>query len=81
MRVDMGIAPADRAGLPAFGRAGVKQQVVEVPDHELVVAFGRRAGRRCLADLEQDIAVEQQAEQLKSGKAGLPPQLADLLRR
>ena len=80
-RVDMGITPADRAGLPPFGRAGVKQQIMEIPDHQLLVALGRTQAVAVLADPEQDIAVEQQADELESGKPGLPAQRADLLRR
>src|SRR5215831_4341286 len=59
---------------------------MKIPHHEVLVALGRpEALVAGCSDLEQDLAVEQQRNQLVSKsaaeKAILPPQLADLVRR
>ena len=61
---------------------GVKQEIVKVPQDELVVAFVRpqTIAVGCV-ELEKDLAVHQQGEKLDAGKASLPPELADFLRR
>ena len=41
----------------------------------------RRPSPAAALDLEQDLAIQQQGEKLDPGKAVLPPELADLLRR
>ena len=59
--------------MPALGAAGVKQQVVKVPQNQLFVTFGRpQAGVTGSADLEKDLAVDEQSEKLEPRKASLP---------
>ena len=78
----MGIKPAQRVGLSAFGAARMEQKIVKIPENEVVVALGRpEAVVAGSVDLEQDLAIHQQGEQLDPRKAVLPPQPADFLRR
>ena len=56
--------------MPALRAARVKQQIVEIPEHEVVVAFVRaQAVSACGIELEQDLAVQQQREQLEVREA------------
>ena len=52
----------------------MEQQIVKVPEHEVVVALGgpQAIGVRSV-ELEKDLAVNQEAEQLHTGKAVPPP--------
>src|SRR5262249_28417399 len=66
----VGIGPAGRIGVPPLGAAGVKQQIMEIPDQEAVVAFvGAQARVADGAGLEQHLAVDEQCEKLDPGKA------------
>ena len=77
----VGIESAERIGLPAFGRVGVKQKIMKVPEHEVVVALGRAEPMRAFhLDPEQDLAIDQQRQQLHAGETVLAPQPADFLR-
>ena len=78
--IDVGIESAQWVGLTAFGAVGVEQKIVKVPKYEVFVTL---AGPTAIAavDSEEDFAIDQQAEQFQTGKARLPPQPADLLRR
>ena len=68
--------------MAAFRAARMEQKIVEVPEHEIVVALGRPqpAVARWI-DLEKDLAVDKQSEKLDPGKTVLPAQLLDRLRR
>src|SRR5450631_2732156 len=77
----MGVKAAQRISLTAFGAARMKQQVVEIPQHQVLVAFaGATAVIAWLADLEQDLAEQQEGEQLGPGKALETPELGHRLR-
>ncbi len=79
--VHIGINAAQRVGVPAFRAARVEQQIVKVPENEIVVALVRsKPGAAGGADLEEDLAIHQQSEELQSGKIFLPTQLLDGLR-
>ena len=67
--------------MPAFRAAGVEQKIVEVPEHEMLVAFGRAQGLLPGSDLEKDFAVEKQRQKLDAWEAVGPAELFDLLRR
>ena len=67
--------------MPALGAAGMKQKIVKVPQNQMFVAFGRPQAGVSGADLEKDLAFDQQSEKLKPRKAGLSTQPFDLLRR
>src|SRR5437588_10147602 len=60
----------------------MKKQIMKVPKDQVVVAFGlsQRIGASRV-ELEKDVAINQQAKKLETGKTGLPTQLVDLLRR
>ncbi len=56
--------------------AGVKQQIVKIPQHEAGVAFGGPQPLVAIAvDHEQDPAIDQQAQQRDARKAALATQL------
>jgi len=62
---------------------GVEQQIVKIPEHETIAAFG---GSQTIAagggvDFEQDLAIQQQCEKFMPWKTVLPPELLDLSRR
>src|SRR6266550_8717626 len=77
-RARMRIKSTQRVGLSAFGAVGVEQQIVKVPENQVVVAFGRpQAVAAGGIDLEEDLAIHQQSEKLDPGKAALSPQPAD----
>ena len=78
--VGIGIEPSQWVGLPAFRAVGVEQKIMKVPKYEVFVPLARPAAIAA-ADLEEDFAIHQQAEQFHPGKARLPPEPADLLRR
>ena len=62
--------------MPAFAAARVEQEIVKIPEHELIVALGppwSHSTRR--VDLEQHLAVQQQADEREPGKAVLPSEL------
>ena len=61
----IGINSAERVGLPALGAVGVEQEIVKIPEHEVVVALGRaQAFAAGGVDLEQHPAIHQQREKL-----------------
>ena len=68
--------------MPARRAARVEQQIVKVPEHEVAIALG---GSQVAIiggiDLEEDLAIRQQGEKLNPGKAVLPAQSPDSLRR
>ena len=68
--------------MPARRAARVEQQIVKVPENEVGVALG---GSQVAVvggiDPEQDLAIHQQGEKLDPGKAVLPAQSPDALRR
>ena len=75
----MQIEPAQRVGMPAFGAAGVKQQVVKIPENQAAVALGwpqAVAARRL--DPEENLAIQQQGEQFDSRKTIIPAELSVL---
>jgi hypothetical protein len=78
---DIRIGSAQRIGVPTFRAARVEEEVVKVPKNEAVIAFAQSkltfAGS---ADLEEDLAIEEQGEKLDSWKTLLPTQPFDLLR-
>jgi hypothetical protein len=58
--------------------ARVEQQVVKIPEHEVVVALDRpQVAIEGSIDLEKDLAIHQQGEKPDSGKSFLAPQLSD----
>ena len=60
----IGIKPAERIGVSAFRAARVKQEIVKIPENEIVVALGRpEAAVAGVVDLEQDPAIHEQGEQ------------------
>ena len=68
--------------MPARGAPRVEQEIVEIPENEVGIAFGRPQVAVVVGiDLEQDLAVHQQGEQLDPGKAFLAAEPSDLLRR
>ena len=78
----IGIDAAYRVGVPAFRAARVKQEVVKVPEHEVVVALvGPQPAVAGRVELEQNSAFDQQGEQLDPGKAVLPAEPLERLRR
>jgi len=67
--IRMRIKSARRIGVSAFRAACMEQEIVEVPEHEVVVALGRsEAAAARGVDLEEDLAIHQQGEKLDSGK-------------
>ena len=77
----MGINSAQRVGVPAFRAARVEQKIVKIPKDEIVITLGRsKAAAASNVDLENDLAIEEQAEKLEPRKIVLPTQLFDLLR-
>src|SRR5580704_17585945 len=74
--------PAQRIGLPAFRDARVEQEIVKVPEDEMIVALGRsQAFTAAGVDPEKDLAIQQQGEKLDPWKAVLSSELLDLPRR
>ena len=78
-RVRVRISAAQRVGVAALGAARVEHKIVEVPQHEGVVALGRP--QAIAGGLEKDLAVDEQREKLEPRKILLPAELFDLLRR
>src|SRR5262249_51988402 len=67
------IDSAQRIGVSAFRAARVEQEIVKVPENEVVVALGRpQPTVASRVDAEQDLAIHQQGEELNPGKAVLP---------
>ena len=59
--------------MPARRAARVEQQIVKIPENEVVIALGRpQVAIAGGVDLEQDLAIRQQGEKLDSGKTILP---------
>ena len=82
-RNDAGIGEsgADRIGLPTLRAPRVKHQIVEIPEYEVAVAFVHpQAFSVFRIELEQDLAVQQQFEQMEGGGSHLLVELADLPR-
>src|SRR5580692_2682731 len=75
------IESADWIGLPSLGAAGVEQKIMKIPKHEVTAAF-RCAQAVAVAglELEQDLAIQQQSQKFKPGKALLLAITADRLR-
>ena len=68
--------------MPAFGRARVEQEIVKVPQHEVVVSFRpAQIARPRGIDAEQDAAVGEQREQRVADAALCPAERLDRLRR
>ena len=68
--------------MPSRGTPRVKQEIVEIPENEVGIAFHRpQVAVVGGIDLEQDLAVHQQREEFKPGKAFPAAQPSDLLRR
>jgi len=67
--------------VPALCAARMEQQIVKVPKNQVVVTLGRpQATVASRGDLEQDIAINQQGENLAPRKAVLPTEPFDRLR-
>ena len=67
--------------MSAFRAARVEQEIVKIPENEVVVALGRpQAAVAGVVDLEQDLAIHEQGEQLEPGKTILPSEPSDRLR-
>ena len=67
--------------MPAFGAARVEEEIVKIPENEIVVTLGRpQAAVAGGVDLEQDLAIDQHGEQLEPRKTVLPTQSFDRLR-
>jgi hypothetical protein len=76
------IGSAGGVGVPTLHAARVEQKIVEIPEHEAVVALGRpQAAVGGRIDVEKDLAVHQQGNKLDPEKTVLPTELSDLLRR
>src|SRR5690348_15132098 len=70
------IEAAKRIGLPAFGRAGVEDEIVKVPEHEIVVTLLRaQAIAGYGIERQQDLAIGEQGEKLEPGETALALQL------
>jgi hypothetical protein len=77
----IGINPAQRIGVPALRAARVEQEIVKVPEQEVVVALGcSQPTVASRLDLEQDLAIHQQGEKLDPRKTVQPTELLDLSR-
>ena len=67
--------------MPSFGAARVEQQIVEVPEDEIIVAFGHpQVIATGSIDLEEYLAVDEKSEELDARETGGPSELLDLLR-
>src|SRR5262249_14183138 len=80
--VRKGVGSARRIGVPALGATGVEEKVVEVPKSQVVVALV--ASEALLAGgigLEENLAIHQQREKLKSDASIRLAICSDLLRR
>src|ERR1700704_2230935 len=68
-------------GLPAFGAPRVKHEIVEIPENEIAVAFIHPKAVAVLRiELEQDLAIQQQFEQIEVEGGRMAAKPADLLR-
>src|SRR5262245_7058124 len=80
--IHIGVSSARGIGVPAFSAACVEEKVMEVPKSQVVVALV--ASEALLAGgipLEQNLAIHQQGEKIKSD-ASIPSTIgSDLLRR
>ena len=73
---------AQRVCLPALRAARVEQEIVKVPEHEVVVTLGQsEAPAASSVDLEKNLAIHQQGEKLDPWKSVLPAEPFDLLGR
>ena len=59
----------------------MEQKIVEVPQHQGVVAFGRPQAIAVGVDLEKDLAIDEEREKLEPRKILLPAKMFDPLRR
>src|SRR5579883_2081092 len=76
----MGINATHRICMPSFRAAGVKQQIVEVPEGEAVSALRHaQIALNRLVSLKNDLAVQQQREKLDARETVLAPKLPDFL--
>ena len=76
------IDSAQGIGVPTLRAARMEEKIVKVPKNELLVTLGQaKPASAGGADLEKDLAIEQQGKKLDPGKTLLPTQLFDLLRR
>src|SRR5262249_31196114 len=77
-RAPIGINSAQRIGMSTFAAARVEQEIVKIPEHELIVALRPTWSPPTRGvDLEQDSAIQQQAEKREPRKAVLSSQLFD----
>ena len=68
--------------MPAFGRARVEQEIVKVPQHEVVVSLRRaQIARTRGIDAEQDAAVDEEREQRVADASLCAAERLDRLRR
>ncbi len=81
-RAGVWVNPAQWVGVPALRAACVEQEIVKVPKNECVIAFGRpQSAAVGNIDLEKNLAIQQQSQKRDTGKAFLPTQMFDALRR
>ena len=67
--------------MPTLRAPRVKHQIVEIPENEIAVAFIHpQAFSVFRIELEQDLAVQQQFEQIEGEGGRVPVEPADLLR-
>ena len=68
--------------MPPFAAARMEQKIVKIPKHELIVTLDpAEAAIATGLDLENNLAVNEQGEELNFGKNILSTQLRDLMRR
>ena len=66
--------------MPAFGAAGVKQKIVEIPQHQAVAAFRWPQPAVNGIDLDQNFAIDQQSEYFDSRRIAPMQQFSERLR-
>ena len=66
--------------MAAFGAAGMKKQIVKVPEEQVVVAFGCSQVLVLGSCLEKDVAVKEERQQLDARETIGLAQLFDTLR-
>src|SRR5437879_7393743 len=72
---------ANWVGLPALGAPGVKHEIVEIPENEIAVAFIHpKAVAAFRIELEQELAIQQQFEQIEVEGGRVAAKPADLVR-
>src|SRR5207248_491102 len=72
---------ANRIGLPALGAPRVKHEIVEIPENEIAVALIHpKAVAAFRIELEQELAIQQQFEQIEIEEGRVAAKPADLVR-